>query len=143
MNSQGTDATTPLGLDGHFPEPPAPLPDLIPPVTEADIRVPSDMIAFGDVIIFDLAARTNFPGSIPRNMAGNLNFPGYHKNATKPERIQALPYETKRHHGVFNVVFCDAHAESLKTNKLFGLTEEITSRWNRDHQPHTGAWITK
>ena len=44
---------------------------------------------------------------------------------------------------VFNVVFCDAHVESLKANKLFGLTEDVTRRWNRDNEPHTGAWIAK
>jgi prepilin-type N-terminal cleavage/methylation domain-containing protein/prepilin-type processing-associated H-X9-DG protein len=140
MNAQGTDAVTPLGVDGNFPEPPTPLPDLIPPVSEADIRVPSDMIAFGDTIMFDLAAMANPFGTMQRPMASNFNFPGFHQNATKPERVQALPHESKRHHGLFNVVFCDGHIESLKTNRLFGLTPDATQRWNRDHQPHTGAW---
>ncbi len=142
MNSQGGDVRTPRGLDGLWPDPtPAQWPDTIEAVRESDVRSPIDMIAYGDVIMYDLAARTNRPpGSVPSNIAGNFNFPQFISNASKPERVAALPYEASRHGGLFNVVFCDTHVESLKTAKLFGLDERITCRWNRDNLPHQGAW---
>jgi prepilin-type N-terminal cleavage/methylation domain-containing protein/prepilin-type processing-associated H-X9-DG protein len=141
MNSQGTDAVTPRGIDGDWPEPPAPLPDTIPAVKEASIQTPSDMIAFGDVAIYNFSAMAGPPGRPFFNaLAGSFNFPFYQMNANQKTRLQALGYESQRHHGLFNVVFCDAHVESLKTIKLFGVTEDVTPRWNRDHQPHTGAW---
>jgi prepilin-type processing-associated H-X9-DG protein len=141
LNAQGTDRMTPRGVDGDWPEPPLPFPEIITPVREANIRAASDLIALGDVVMYDMSARSIPPGPFPLiSIAGNFNFPEYQKNATKPERIAALPAESQRHRGLFNVVFCDAHVESLKTNKLFGVTETVTRRWNRDHEPHAGAW---
>jgi prepilin-type N-terminal cleavage/methylation domain-containing protein/prepilin-type processing-associated H-X9-DG protein len=141
MNSQGTDKVTPRGIDGDWPEPPSPLPDTIPPVKETSIQTPSDLIAFGDVAIYNISAPPGPPGLPGFNaLAGSFNFPFYQMNANQKARLQALSYESQRHHGLFNVVFCDAHVESLKTIKLFGVTEDVTPRWNRDHQPHTGAW---
>lgn len=78
-----------------------------------------------------------------RGLSSNFNFPEYHKNALKPERLAGQVFESRRHRGLFNVVFCDGHVESLKTNRLFGLSESITQRWNRDNDPHTGAWVAK
>lgn len=42
----------------------------------------------------------------------------------------------RRHKGLFNVAFCDAHVESLKPEVLFGKTDPMLRRWNNDHQPH-------
>ncbi len=143
MNCQGTDAVTPRGLAGDFPEPPTPLPGAIPAIRESDIRAASDLIAFGDVALEDLAAVPARPGDPPfmRNLAGHFNFPEYQKDAKTPQRLAGLSLESNRHHGLFNVVFCDAHVESLKIPKLFGTTVDVTQRWNRDHDPHTGAWM--
>jgi len=93
------------------------------------------------VAIYNISAPPGPPGLPGFNaLAGSFNFPFYQMNANQKARLQALSYESQRHHGLFNVVFCDAHVESLKTIKLFGVTEDVTPRWNRDHQPHTGAW---
>ena len=137
MNSQGTDQTTLRGIDGLWPEPPTQLPDTIPSVKEGSIPAPADMIAFGDVALYDLSS-PNGPGLV--SLAGSFNFPFYQMNLGQKRRTNALRREAQRHHGLFNVAFCDAHVEGLKPGKLFGTNENATVRWNLDHQPHMGAW---
>jgi prepilin-type N-terminal cleavage/methylation domain-containing protein len=139
MNSQGTDKVTPRGIDGEWPEPPLPLPEIISQVREANIRAPSDLIGFGDVAIYDLTESFG-PPSFGTRLAGSFNFPYYQTSISQKPHLQGLRYEAQRHHGLFNVVFCDVHVESLKPTALWGTNDNVTQRWNRDHQPHTGAW---
>jgi prepilin-type processing-associated H-X9-DG protein len=42
----------------------------------------------------------------------------------------------KRHHGRYNVAFCDAHVETIHREKLFLRTDNALRRWNNDHEPH-------
>ena len=136
MNSQGTDKVTPRGIDGLWPEPPNGLPNTIPPVKEGMIAAPADLIAFGDMALFKNPA--SGPVALPglgQNLLGRFDFPFFQMNSNQPARLQGLRYESQRHHGLFNVAFCDGHVEALKPTKLFGITQDATQRWNRDHQP--------
>lgn len=141
VNSQGTDIYTPQGLCGVFPDQGSPLPQTIPPLREVDILAPSDMIAFGDASI--VQAYKGLPPQLwEGNWSGTLNFTEYpYLDSLAPERrLSGLRIEAQRHHGLFNVAFCDAHVEAPKPQKLFGVAPDLTKRWNRDHQPHTDAW---
>ena len=43
----------------------------------------------------------------------------------------------RRHDGRFNVVFCDAHVETLRVQDLFDpRKDQQLMRWNPDHPPH-------
>lgn len=140
MNSQGPDKLTPRGIDGVWAEPPNALPDTIPAVKEAGIAAPADLIAFGDLPVFFHSAVS--PGGLPGQSypVGRFDFPFFQMNSNQPARLQGSRYESQRHQGLFNVVFCDTHVEHLKVDELFGITDDVTQRWNRDHLPHTAAW---
>jgi prepilin-type N-terminal cleavage/methylation domain-containing protein/prepilin-type processing-associated H-X9-DG protein len=144
VNGQGTDLQRPRGIFGAFPGPGSPLTArIIPPVREGDILAPSDMIAFGDACIYQVYRGIEDP--VLMGWGGVLNFPeyfGWEQNMYgRPERrLAGLQAELQRHHGLFNVAFCDGHVEALKPGKLYGTTPDLTKRWNRDHEPHTDAW---
>jgi prepilin-type processing-associated H-X9-DG protein len=49
-------------------------------------------------------------------------------------------YMTRRHLAMWNVVFCDGHAEGLTARGLWYPSGSIMQRWYRDHQPHMGNY---
>ena len=109
-------------------------------VRESAVVSPSQMLAFGDSILTD---DTALSGSMNHPIFwANSHFspaPYYHPQGpfNTPDRVST---QARRHNGKFNVVFCDGHTESLKTNQLFGLKDDVMRLWNRDHEPHLEAW---
>jgi prepilin-type processing-associated H-X9-DG protein len=88
---------------------------LSPPVDEAEVVAPSDMIAIGD----------SFDGNpvIQRGSWPGVKYMNYRDTFA-------------RHQGRANVVFCDGHVESPTLQFLFEDTSAAALvRWNRDHQP--------
>ena len=80
---------------------------LAPPVSEAEVAVPSDMIAVADSFI---------GSSVLEHCPSNAS---------------------SRHQGKANVVFCDGHVESPRATFVFEDTNDLALvRWNRDHRPH-------
>ena len=109
-------------------------------VRESQVFAPAQMLAFGDSVLTDVGTHHFFPGQVSFSENSLFSLVAYYRPwpiANIPESATA---QAKRHNGKFNVVFCDAHTESLKTNQLFGLTDEVMRRWNRDHEPHREAW---
>jgi prepilin-type N-terminal cleavage/methylation domain-containing protein/prepilin-type processing-associated H-X9-DG protein len=138
-NGQGTDLQVPRGIYGAFPEPGPPFTaGIIPPVREADIFAPSDMIAFGDACLYQLYRDIDHPVLV--GWGGFMSFTERFGWGASERQLAGLQAELQRHHGLLNVAFCDAHVEALKPDKLYGAAPELTKRWNRDHQPHTDAW---
>jgi prepilin-type processing-associated H-X9-DG protein/prepilin-type N-terminal cleavage/methylation domain-containing protein len=83
-------------------------------ITEAEVAVPSDMMAIGD----------SFTAAIDLMRSPLAGLLRYGNTLT-------------RHNGQANVVFCDSHVEPPKLEFLFDETNDLAlSRWNRDHQPH-------
>ena len=83
------------------------------PITEAEVSVPSEMMAIGDCV----------DGSVelPRRLAEARDCGNF----------------LTRHQGKANVVFCDGHVESPTLKYLFEDTSDAALvRWNRDHLPH-------
>jgi len=100
------------------------------PVRESDVAAASDLILFGDA-------------SIPPGIVygrSHLNFREYQMNTTGPTREKQQAAEQRRHRGLFNIVFCDGHVESMRINQLFATSDSVTRRWNLDNQPHPDAW---
>jgi prepilin-type N-terminal cleavage/methylation domain-containing protein/prepilin-type processing-associated H-X9-DG protein len=93
---------------------------------ESRVLVPADMIAITD---YDPAA----------NVFGG----GYCDNGWS---LYFFTFTGKRHAGIANVAFCDAHVESARTDRFGapgywlpsqGRTDLVAlRRWNNDHQPH-------
>jgi prepilin-type N-terminal cleavage/methylation domain-containing protein/prepilin-type processing-associated H-X9-DG protein len=106
-------------------------PDSNPPwhfpnqVSESDVSVPADMIAFGDGGASDLGGRTASGSLLARQVASIAWSP------SMPPTLE------KRHRGRLNVIFCDTHVEAPKVRQLLlDLSPEWLRKWNRDNDPH-------
>lgn len=100
-------------------------------VRESEVVAPSDLILYGDSLI-------HLGGVLGMS---HLSFYEFQRKVVGLywfDREKDL--ERRRHQGRFNIVFCDGHVESLRTNNVFTPTDEVTRRWNRDHEPHRDAW---
>jgi prepilin-type N-terminal cleavage/methylation domain-containing protein/prepilin-type processing-associated H-X9-DG protein len=113
-------------------------------VSDTKVRAPSDMIALGDAtlvwtpaaLLRDLygldTTKDSYDGMalIDINSRNGVERPNY---AGSQGVIRAT---LKRHSGRYNIVFCDAHVEGIRRDKLFEKTDTALSRWNNDHEPH-------
>jgi prepilin-type N-terminal cleavage/methylation domain-containing protein/prepilin-type processing-associated H-X9-DG protein len=88
------------------------------------VRVPSDMVAFGDAYVeYDSGNLAGDHGVIGINFRG-----GMAALASPPE---------KRHRGKLIVAFCDGHTSAIRAqNLLFDHSDDVLRRWNNDHEPH-------
>jgi len=77
------------------------------------VQVPSDMIAISD---------------------STINH--YWDAFIDPEPHEFLQWPSDRHFGYTEVLFCDGHVEQTLRGAIIGLSEDVTIRWNNDHQPH-------
>jgi prepilin-type N-terminal cleavage/methylation domain-containing protein/prepilin-type processing-associated H-X9-DG protein len=113
-----------------------------PPTRENQVLVPSDMIAIGDAFLDTNGIWGDF-------LVGHTFLESVFESsyAYEPE-IRGVPPGNpgfqamrQRHWGKFNIGFCDAHVESLRTNELVNLKNSaVAARWNNDHQPHNYEW---
>ena len=103
-----------LGLGGVI----GPLPEgttTYRPMREAEILVPSEMIAIGD-----------YPED--QFQQGEIAFHNKYN------------YIANRHNGGGNVAFCDGHVEYDKQWKWMEASDAARRRWNRDNEPHPETW---
>jgi prepilin-type N-terminal cleavage/methylation domain-containing protein/prepilin-type processing-associated H-X9-DG protein len=108
-------------------------------VREAEVIVPSDMIAIGDSVL-------NGPGFgvAPNDVWGEDTLGDFlyvepfviSTNAPAFLSETAMSDMQKRHGGLWNVLFCDGHVEGLQAKALWYPRASVSQRWNRDHQPH-------
>jgi len=105
-------------------------------VRDTEVVCPADMIAIADAHVKDLG------GGWPR-FFGHWRLDSFDSDTNfelglnnPPGSDQDAGWVRKRHGGRWNVVFCDAHVESLKTRSLFDPSQDtVVQRWNRDHLP--------
>jgi prepilin-type N-terminal cleavage/methylation domain-containing protein/prepilin-type processing-associated H-X9-DG protein len=100
------------------------------PLKDSQVLVPSDMTAIMDsrgTTTTALGTKPVFGGFYEISCALSLGF----QNAS----FQKPPQHGKN----FNVVFCDAHVQSIKISDLFKPAISAVS-WNYDHQPHRETW---
>lgn len=124
MNAEGTAfAVSPLGL-GWIEDAAT-----FRAVRESEVVAPANAILYGDSMIF--------VGEIPAY--SQLQYSQYPRGTTS-RLLQAQLVEAKRHNGLFTIAYMDGHVEHMKTNALFGKTDAIARKWNRDDQPHRESW---
>jgi prepilin-type processing-associated H-X9-DG protein len=101
------------------------------PLREAQVAVPSDMIAIGDAGVREM-------DGIVLSEAGKIGFGS--ATFTSPQDKQneqaGNVFTKKRHGSKANILFCDSHVEGLKFTSLYRNLDDQLQRWNHDHQPH-------
>jgi prepilin-type processing-associated H-X9-DG protein len=113
-------------------------------IRESKVKVPSDMLAFGD------ATLSWTPAGLLRLLYGiktsKDGFDGWGLLDINTRNLEERPAfggskgviqaTLKRHRGRYNVVFCDGHAETIPRAKLFAEQDTTLRRWNNDNLPH-------
>lgn len=113
-------------------------------IRENQVRVPSDMIAFGDATLIWT------PAALMRMLYGDTyDQDGYDgmalidinsRNAVERPNYAGssgvIAATRKRHSGRYNIAFCDGHIESISRDRLFQKSDETLRRWNNDNEPH-------
>jgi prepilin-type N-terminal cleavage/methylation domain-containing protein len=94
----------------------------IPPVSEAQIKVPSEMLAIGDSQFLNAGAN-GFPGGQDTLF---LNLPWF-------------PFDPARYGKTYTQLWCDGHVAAMSPWVLFNRTNSA-ALWNSDHQPHPELW---
>jgi prepilin-type processing-associated H-X9-DG protein len=89
-------------------------------VTSTMVKVPSDMIAIGDV---------QFTGQVWCNVVGPQRKP-----------VGTLIHVPSRHGGGANMLFLDSHLEWQKQGRWTAENDTSRARWNYDHEPHPETW---
>jgi prepilin-type N-terminal cleavage/methylation domain-containing protein/prepilin-type processing-associated H-X9-DG protein len=132
-NDLGTafDENHPLGLGYDEEGDGTPL-----PLRDSQVLVPSDMIA-----IMDSKGTTNTALGGVALAATKPVFSGFYEiSCALVLNFQNAAFQKPPQHGKnFNVVFCDAHVQSIKVTDLFNPATSAVS-WNYDHQPHRVTW---
>jgi prepilin-type processing-associated H-X9-DG protein/prepilin-type N-terminal cleavage/methylation domain-containing protein len=121
--ASGSDSN--LGLGGLF----APPFYFARVIREAQVLVPSDMIAFGESLLYQAEV---YP------MATNLLWSGSDFLTISIPYLPAVKYPL-RHGRNCNFVFADGHVEGILPSRIFNPTNSA-ARWNNDHQPHPERW---
>ena len=116
-----------LGL-GSSPRDPGP--GYLPPISEAQVRAPSKMIAVGDA---RLDENDFVPGNGPHEVGADILFCGWLQSDS------LSPIYPARHGKNYNLVFCDGHVSALDAGFLFNPTNSALL-WNNDQLPHPETW---
>ena len=116
-NAEGYSIDESLGLGW---EAPAPNPTIILPVRESEVVCPSDMIAIGDAMLFPMVPGQAFPPAV--SGFDDLN-PMADGEAFLTElglfpRAGMIDYQTQRHGGRWNVLYCDGHVLGESTEQF-------------------------
>jgi prepilin-type N-terminal cleavage/methylation domain-containing protein/prepilin-type processing-associated H-X9-DG protein len=122
-----------LGLGGYYNGSP-----LLFPTREPQVRVPADMIAFGDAFFRYSTVRKILDAGEGLGSMGNGTGGGelHSKDGTQLAR--------RRHLGRLNLVFCDTHVEGVKVDTLFfDNSDQARRRWFNDNQPHPDLMLNK
>jgi prepilin-type N-terminal cleavage/methylation domain-containing protein/prepilin-type processing-associated H-X9-DG protein len=116
-----------LGLgEGSWPFP-GPRP---PTISEAQVLMPSDMIAIGEPRLQQMALLPDTRTALWSSE--DLLFCG----SATPGVDMRYPL---RHGRNCNILLCDTHVEAIAPSNMFNPTN-TAGRWNNDHQPHPETW---
>ena len=120
-NSQGAakrDRRSRLGLAWHELSA-----GIVNEVREAQVKVPSDMIALTEPYdAYTQITLSSFGGSWAFLTSASTNWTG------------------AVHNGSGNGLFCDGHVESQKQARWQAPTDQARRRWNIDNEPHRETW---
>lgn len=132
----GKKYSSPYGLGG-YQNPRGDIFDLNIPIRESVVKVPSDMIAFGDLIV--PSSDSNVRAITQLAWVQRL-YP--HAAGTGFLRIDTFKQPVfSKHRARFNRLFCDGHVEPENLSRPFKMTDDYLRRWNNDHEPHRAEWL--
>jgi prepilin-type N-terminal cleavage/methylation domain-containing protein/prepilin-type processing-associated H-X9-DG protein len=95
----------------------------VPPVSQSQISVPSEMLAMGDSWM----------------KAGDAGADDVWHGGPFASAYAAKPF-APRHGKNYNVLLCDGHVSSMNPWILFN-PSNTAAMWNYDHQPHPEMWV--
>ena len=104
----------------------------VPPVSEGQIKVPSDMFSIGESRFLTANEVRIGPITFGKD-------PGGMDTLNCGSRVNDPPFDPLRHGKNYNQLFCDGHVASMSPLFLFNPTN-TASMWNYDHQPHPELW---
>jgi prepilin-type N-terminal cleavage/methylation domain-containing protein/prepilin-type processing-associated H-X9-DG protein len=119
------------GFDDYSSAVPPDLPKLPPAISEAQVKVPSEMLAIADSQSMQTLTAVN-PSKF--SLQGQ-SYLACGMIGTPPDWI-SYP---SRHGKNYNFLFCDGRVVSVDPAKMFNPTNSATL-WNIDHQPHPETW---
>ena len=105
----------------------------VPPVSEGQIKVPSEMLSIGESR-FLTAQKVVFADGSTYGPA-----PGGDDTLRCSTIVNDPPFDPPRHGRNYNQVLCDGHVSSMRPRLLFNPTN-TAPMWNYDHQPHPELW---
>jgi prepilin-type N-terminal cleavage/methylation domain-containing protein/prepilin-type processing-associated H-X9-DG protein len=103
----------------------------LPPVSEGQVKVPSDMLSIGESRFLS-AGKVSVPGGWVQNGAGG-------SDTLQCGVLTRDPFDPARHGKNYNQLLCDGHVSSMRPSILFNPTN-TAPMWNYDHQPHAELW---
>jgi len=95
----------------------------IPPVAEAQIKVPSEMLAISDSAFLSAGANQQAGGD----------------DALISGLASGHSFDPARHGKTYNQLWCDGHVAAMNPWILFNRTNSA-ALWNSDHEPHPEGW---
>ncbi len=115
-----------------------------PPVSEAQLASPSEMIAITDTANPDTQDfrpegppqfGVPIPIAAPTGVDDNDGWPATNTQDPFASMVQMPP----QHGRTFNVLFCDGHVAQMKVVDLVQCSKSA-ALWNYDHKPHPEGW---
>ena len=113
-----------FGLGGHFGWGAGPDQSMAPPVGEAEVANPAQLILLGDGL----------------EGGGGVVVDGLlvvHRNPAAADFMGSTGRSNSRHSGKANIAFCDGHVEAVSLSRLFeDNSDAALAAWNRDGLAH-------
>jgi prepilin-type processing-associated H-X9-DG protein len=105
-------------------------------VSEALVKAPSELFAFGDARgdVYQTPQLVTGQGDVDGDCYSAMGL-FYYRWLHQP----MSEYQPQRHGNGFNFVFCDGHV-SYVDRKIFTNRTNSWQYWNLDHQPHMEDW---
>ncbi len=120
------------------------MPSMGPPVSEAQLAEPGEMIAITDSAAHFAFSLGPLPGGSGPVVVPSDPFTGDDDNDGWPASNTQDPFahiiqKPPQHGRNFNVLFCDGHVAQMKVVDLVQCSNSA-ALWNYDHQPHPEGW---
>ncbi len=112
------------------------------PVREGEVVCPSDMIAISDALLHFWILPVS--GCDDLRPEGTWPFFIQELGLKMPPGGPFTDYQTMRHGGRWNVLYCDGHVLGESTKQfLDSRSDAVLRSWSREHAPRVDGWIAQ
>ncbi len=127
-----------LGL-GFSPDPLLRGASQAPPISDAEVKVPSEMYAVTDSFYVPLDPALNSG----QTSCGHIEtFPFLNRTKRSQRTFTGLAFRLQQppqHRDDANMLFCDGHVSPIELSELFDV-KKTAANWNNDYDPHPETW---